>query len=193
MLGRNFDIISFTSLKTISQMQKQAQLQVRHLPRSRHLVSAWPVNSRVVELTVCRHTVPCSPRLLVCDSCLSSPSQEGLRVLAPRVVGWGSDSSAVRTRSGGQALGWRSQGEGHRVLSQPRLQWSVACPFLWRGALSLRREPHLGRGRGPGAWARGRCYDAGVPGAMTTARPGASPLPRTGSASGWQPAAGGRA
>ena len=25
------------------------------MPRSRHLVSAWPVNSRVVELTVCGH------------------------------------------------------------------------------------------------------------------------------------------
>ncbi|CAI9177606.1 unnamed protein product [Rangifer tarandus platyrhynchus] len=88
-------------------------------------------------------------------------SKEGLRVLAPRVVGWGSDSSAARTRIGGQALGWGSQGEGQSSVAAKAavvsgLSFSLeGCSVPVEGATSGKR-PGTGRA-GKGALRRRRC------------------------------------
>lgn len=42
VLGRNFDIIPFTTLENhFTNAETETQEMVRHLPKGKHLVSAW--------------------------------------------------------------------------------------------------------------------------------------------------------
>lgn len=118
---------------------------------------------------------------MVCDSCPHPLLRRAsLRGLSTRVVGWGQASSTARTRSRGPALGWESQGEGHKEL-QARAEAAVVSGLssTWRGAPVPAEGATSGKRPGQGAgWGGGGCCgDTGVPGAMTTAWRGASPSP----------------
>lgn len=160
-------------------------MQLRHVPRGRHLVSAWPVNSRVSGhlLTHC----PCSPCPPVYHSCLHPLLRRASGSWTP---GWVAGGQAGVRRGRGVVLGWESRGEGHRVIGCRGQGCSGQWVVLYFGGVlrpcggSHIWEATRGAQARTDAAGRGRCAGKRVPGAMATARREPPPSGRGGRAAG---------